>query len=611
MGWRGRSALGACLAFALASVVAARADATPRSVTFTYRYPSTTECAGVALYHSASRAEIDAGVNLVRVDLGRLPADSAAAVSAVVPGFEDTRDYYAVLRCYDGTGRESRNSGVGVIPASVVQSPAAGILYEEDFEEYQPAADPTAWLDSAPNVAAPGPASLFETAALGDGSIAFTAATASDIHSTLDAAGAGAWSSYEYTGRMESDELRGSGGVTVLSRYPEAQFYYRLARFASMPYVVTKRGNGALVCSGSASTGVTSAAGEWLQFRVRVTRFDGRNRVRASLWPDGAQAPAGWQVDCWDDAPEASSTGRIGVFSGGDRGSHWDDFRVASVTPDGAPSGYGGGTTNPPPSNPPPVVIPPPPPSGGSGSYLSASQLAHWWRPGWDLASLGKDFATSGGVDVARNKTNIDKKDVTSGGGSSNSELDLDGSLEALANLKLTQYGIGNTWTVAAWVRPGDMSTSKKPRYIFDMNAQTTARPVSRISLVLDTTGHFAVDVSDSQERLRSLASPTPINKALVPSAWYHVAAVKNGTGSLALYVNGKLVASTNVGVPAQTDVPRLLRIGGRVHDSGGYYWKGGVGSVALWRSALGASEVTALSGGGRPSDLRSAIAAR
>jgi hypothetical protein len=155
------------------------------------------------------------------------------------------------------------------------------------------------------------------------------------------------------------------------------------------------------------------------------------------------------------------------------------------------------------------------------------------------------------------------------------------------------------------------MSQSKKSRFILDMNGANSTKPVSRISLVLDITGRFAIEVSDSAGRLRSIAASTPINAALVPSAWYHVAAVKSGTSSLALYVNGSLVASTNVGVPVQSDVPRLLRIGGRVKDSGGYYWKGGVGSVALWRSALGGSELTALSAGGRPSDLRPALAAR
>jgi hypothetical protein len=52
--------------------------------------------------------------------------------------------------------------------------------------------------------------------------------------------------------------------------------------------------------------------------------------------------------------------------------------------------------------------------------------------------------------------------------------------------------------------------------------------------------------------------------------------------------------------------VPRVLRIGGRVKDSTGFFWKGGIGSVALWHSALGSSEVKALwATGNRGADLR------
>ncbi|HKC52802.1 MAG TPA: hypothetical protein VKF60_18580, partial [Myxococcota bacterium] len=319
----------------LASIAPSSASAGVRSVLFTYRYPSVGNYAGVALYHGATRAAVDSGVGLTRIDLGLRPVDSQGLVNAMVPGFDDTRGYFAVLRCYDSSGRESPNSDVGVIPALVAQ-PSSSPLYQEDFESYSPGADPAAWLDSAPGAAAPGNATLFETTQLADGSMAFgAAASVGDIHSHLDAAGAGRWSSYEYSGRIESDFLIGRAGVTVLSQYPDAQFYYRLSRIAFGAFGLTKQGGGALSCAGSSSTEVTPLPGAWYRFRVRVTRFDGRNRTRASVWPEGGSAPSSWQVDCWDGAPEAVATGRVGVYSLGVAGSHWDDLRVDVVAADG------------------------------------------------------------------------------------------------------------------------------------------------------------------------------------------------------------------------------------------------------------------------------------
>ena len=132
-------------------------------------------------------------------------------MNAIIPGFDDARDYYVVLRCYDGAGPRVLELGVGVIAASVVAS-SSSTLYQENFESYAPGKDPTAWIDSAPGVAAPGDATLFETTQLSDGTMAFGAApSVGDIHSHLDASGDGGWSSYEYSGRIESDRLVGGG----------------------------------------------------------------------------------------------------------------------------------------------------------------------------------------------------------------------------------------------------------------------------------------------------------------------------------------------------------------------------------------------------------------
>ena len=239
--------------------------------------------------------------------------------------------------------------------------------------------------------------------------------------------------------------------------------------------------------------------------------------------------------------------------------------------------------------------------------YTSTWELEHWWRPGWDTNDLGKDFAAEGDIDAFANQTGLKPKDLV-GVGSAAAEVDLDGKKEALGNFKLAKYGVGDTWSLAAWVRPAKLpKKAKKPAYLFDLNGTRSKKSVNRISLSLDSAGHFEIEVSDAQGRSRAIVSSATVDKTQLGSAWYHVVAVKTHSSNLQLYVNGALVASTTVGVPAQADVPRTLRIGGLVKSSKGHYFNGGIASIALWRTPLAAREVTSLFAS-RTRDLRSTI---
>ena len=575
-------------------VAASRAAAGQRSVVVSYLSPADPNVVGAALYHGASASDVQSGQNLTRIDLG---APAASGVTRVtVQGLDDTRDYYMALRSYDASGRESANSNIGVLTASA----PPGALYSESFDSYAPGADPAGWVDSGSGVPGAGDASTFAAAQAADGAETLgVASSALELNATLVSPGSASWSSYDYSGRIESDSLGGKAGVTVLSQYPDAAFGYVLSRSGSRPYVLSKNGTGSLACVGTISTGVAGAAGEWLRFRVRVTRFDGRNRVRASLWPDQTPPPASFQTDCWDADLESVSSGRIGVYSSSNAGNHWDDLVVVPVTPDGAPPGYGVPPAAPappptvpptqptPPSNP----VPPPPPATG---YTSESSLAHWWKPGWDLDDLGRDFAASGGIDAYEDAKGLNAKDVTQGG-SSAATVDLDGKAEALGAFTLKQYGLADTWSVGAWVRPAKLGLNSKPRYILDLNGQNSNLGLDRISLTIDADGHFAVEVSDLFGRTRGISSPAGLSLSKNGDTWYFVTAVKTASRQLTLYVNGVQVAGSAVGVPSQSDVPRALRIGGRVKDSTGYFFKGSIGSVAMWRSALRPSEISAL----------------
>ena len=107
------------------------------------------------------------------------------------------------------------------------------------------------------------------------------------------------------------------------------------------------------------------------------------------------------------------------------------------------------------------------------------------------MDDLGHDFAAGGGIDAFDDQTGLKATDLVRAG-STASEVDLDGKKEALGNYKLAPYGVGDSWSVAAWVRPVKLpKKAKKPVYIFDLNGARSKKNVNRISLTLDSAGHF------------------------------------------------------------------------------------------------------------------------
>jgi hypothetical protein len=392
-----------------------------------------------------------------------------------------------------------------------------------------------------------------------------------------------------------SEALGGEAGVTVLSQFPTSLAYYRLARTGAGAFALSARGGPPLACAATSSTNVAPQAGEWLRFRVRVSRFDSRNRIRATVYRDGTSAPSSWQIDCWDSKATTLTSGSVGLYASAAPGTWWDDLRVISVSSDGAPAGYQ------------PATDPPPTPTPTPTGYSSQASLVHWWAPGRDPASPGRDFAWRGRpVDAGHAAKGVGARDVFDGG-KPTAYVDLDGKSESLGNRAMQSYGVANTWTLSAWVRPdAKLKKRKKSRYIVDLNGDAGTTGESRISLVLDPSARFAIELSDASGRTRSLSAPTPIDAGAIGRRWYHVVAVKSGTSTLTLYVDGRAAATTDVGVPMQSNAERVLRVGTRAKDGGGYSFAGGVHSIGIWSSALGGAEVRALfANGNRAFDPR------
>jgi hypothetical protein len=180
--------------------------------------------------------------------------------------------------------------------------------------------------------------------------------------------------------------------------------------------------------------------------------------------------------------------------------------------------------------------------------------------------------------------------------GTGNAYVQLDGQFDALGNMTCSATAWGRL-TLAVWVRADDVADGSS-RYVVDLDASSTSRSANRIALQLDTRNCWAVEVSDGSSRTRTLAAPTPVSSAQLGSRWFFVVAVKSGS-RLTLYVDGVQVATTDLGVPVQTDATRGLGIGSRFIGGYGFNFPGAVHSIALWKSALTATEVTAIRSAG------------
>jgi glucose/arabinose dehydrogenase len=199
------------------------------------------------------------------------------------------------------------------------------------FNAYAPGDDPTGWYDSAPDNGLDQNDALFSVFDV-DGENAFgTQTTQANIHSHYVADASDTWSQYEYTGRMRISDAGGGTGITFLSDYPNADWYYRLRRgnFAGgLPFHINPHGTS--ITGGDTTTDVVPAVDTWYRFRVQVVDTGARTEIRANVWPDGSPEPAGWQVDCYDDSPTRRTSGTVGVWSFAAGAKYWDDLAVTS-----------------------------------------------------------------------------------------------------------------------------------------------------------------------------------------------------------------------------------------------------------------------------------------
>ena len=154
-----------------------------------------------------------------------------------------------------------------------------------------------------------------------------TGNTETNIHSHYSASGSRGLANYTYTGRMRLLEDGGGVGVTFYSKYPAADRYYRLRRYAGEPTFHIAP-HGTELSGGNPDSGVNPTAGAWYKFKIVVTNRRDRTRIRAKVWQSGTREPRGFQIDCYDATPTRIRAGKPGVWAMADGSKEWRDLRV-------------------------------------------------------------------------------------------------------------------------------------------------------------------------------------------------------------------------------------------------------------------------------------------
>ncbi len=211
------------------------------------------------------------------------------------------------------------------------------VLYAEDFNSNAPADDPLDWIDTGANNSLAENDALFKVFDVGGELVFGTTSTSTNIHSHYGGPGGDTWSSYRVTGKMMMTNSAGGIGVTFLSSYPNADEYYRLRRGnfpGGVAFHLDRHPDDQPTLVGTTDTGVVPTANEWYRFKIEVDNSGPQNSIRANVWLDGTQEPAGWQADCIDTSGLAATEGTIGLWSMSLGNKYGDDLQVATLSND-------------------------------------------------------------------------------------------------------------------------------------------------------------------------------------------------------------------------------------------------------------------------------------
>lgn len=235
--------------------------------------------------------------------------------------------------------------------------------------------------------------------------------------------------------------------------------------------------------------------------------------------------------------------------------------------------------------------------SRDEGDYTSSANLQHRWRVGRDTSDIGADSGVAGAIDINADSASIDAtdivKDAPDGG-----HLVFDGANDFLLNTTAQAYDVGASFTVGGWAKADTFATG---HVLLDIDDKTTESE-DRILLYVTSLEHWSIFVTNAA------GASSIAETAVTPDTgvWYHAMAVKNGTTSLKLYINGEEVDENTTSIVTTTDATnRHCAMGAKAVDAT-LKWDGPIRDCGVWDVALSEAEVQDIyNGGHKDFDLR------
>lgn len=186
------------------------------------------------------------------------------------------------------------------------------------------------------------------------------------------------------------------------------------------------------------------------------------------------------------------------------------------------------------------------------------------------------------------------QRDITLTPGFQTRSLEFSGAGDVVRNLTNQSYGIGNSWTLAAWVKPDTAGG-----FVFDLVDGSGVANNDRIAAEYSTSG-VRVRLWDSSA---TLFKDYQDAGSFSSGSWAHIVVTWSGS-SLLIYVNGSDVTGSatltvdNAG--SQSDnANREGNVGSAFNLLTGH--DGPIAQVALWSSVLTAAEIADIYAGGDP----------
>jgi len=166
---------------------------------------------------------------------------------------------------------------------------------------------------------------------------------------------------------------------------------------------------------------------------------------------------------------------------------------------------------------------------------------------------------------------------------------DLDGTNEFFANETLQSLEIGNSFTIACWVRNDAIQDGD---IIWSFNGSDSVANFNSITLSQDATNNqWKFEIYDDSSN-NVYVKADVCNAA---SSWHHVVCVKDGTNDMLVYHDGlNTNISTTGSLQTTSDVNRISCFGAEAVTKNNKL-SGKLYSVAIWNVALGPEEVNAI----------------